>query len=56
MKTKPAVTLGAILALTITFVPTARAQKSQANSNHIKHVLLVSVDGMHVVDYLNCSQ
>jgi hypothetical protein len=24
--------------------------------NHIRHVLLVSIDGMHAVDYLNCSQ
>jgi Type I phosphodiesterase / nucleotide pyrophosphatase len=26
------------------------------NSNKIQHVLLVSIDGMHAVDYLNCSQ
>jgi hypothetical protein len=22
--------------------------------NHIRHVLLISIDGMHVLDYLNC--
>jgi hypothetical protein len=36
-------------------VPAARAQDWQP-SGPIRHVLLVSVDGMHVVDYLNCSQ
>ena len=28
----------------------------QNQRNHIRRVLLVSIDGMHAVDYLNCSQ
>jgi hypothetical protein len=33
------------------------AQNSGLNQrNHIRRVLLVSIDGMHEVDYLNCSQ
>ena len=33
------------------------AQNSSLNqANHIRRVLLVSIDGMHAVDYLNCSQ
>ncbi len=37
---------------------TALAQNGSANwnSNRIRHVLLISVDGMHAVDYLNCSR
>ncbi len=35
----------------------AQAQNSNLNRrNHIRRVLLVSIDGMHAVDYLNCSQ
>ena len=26
------------------------------NRSHIRHVLLISIDGMHAVDYLNCSR
>jgi hypothetical protein len=37
-------------------VPTpARANDEPSLGNNIKHVLLVSIDGMHVLDYLNCS-
>jgi len=36
----------------ICFAGTALAQ----NNNHIKRVLLISVDGMHAVDYLNCAK
>ena len=32
------------------------AQLSQAQDSGIKHVLLISIDGMHAVDFLNCSQ
>ena len=32
----------------------ASAQEGNG-SNHIKHVLLISVDGMHAVDFLNCA-
>ncbi len=40
--------------LTAVTIPAAVAQKPAANP--ISHVLLVSIDGMHAVDYLNCSQ
>jgi predicted AlkP superfamily pyrophosphatase or phosphodiesterase len=30
--------------------------KSEDSSSRIRHVLLISVDGMHAVDYLNCSK
>jgi hypothetical protein len=26
------------------------------NDNHIQHVLLISIDGMHAVDFINCSK
>jgi len=39
-------------------LPAARSQNSQ-NSKHdrgeIRHVLLISIDGMHALDYLNCA-
>src|SRR5580700_6460870 len=39
-----------ILGLTAALFQAAVAQTS------VSHVLLVSIDGMHVVDYLNCSE
>lgn len=50
--------LGAILYLSVTLVPAAHAQAQTQLDDHdtIGHVLLLTVDGMHVVDYLNCSQ
>ena len=41
--------LGAALALS------SFAEDHDWNRNAIKHVLLISVDGMHAVDYLNCA-
>jgi len=35
---------------------TAVAQDNHSNKNQIKRVLLISVDGMHAVDFLNCSK
>ena len=48
----------ATLALTASFASDAVAQgKSHGNKpNQIQRVLLVSIDGMHAVDYINCSQ
>jgi hypothetical protein len=43
------------LFLAAALVQTAVAQDS-GKQNKISHVLLVSIDGMHAVDYLNCSQ
>jgi hypothetical protein len=37
------------------FVPAASAQRDRfKGGDEIRHVLLVSVDGMHVLDYINC--
>src|SRR5579872_2251891 len=53
--TKPSLAFSAILCLAAAFVPAAVAQNSR-QQNSIQHVLLVSIDGIHAVDYLNCSQ
>lgn len=50
---KSLVALGSILLLTGTLL---QAVAQDGRGNGIRHVLLVSVDGMHAVDYLNCSQ
>ncbi len=34
----------------------AAAAAGAQTQNHAKHVLLLSIDGMHAVDYLNCAQ
>ncbi len=39
-----------------TVPPPAHANDSSRLGNNIKHVLLISIDGMHVLDYLNCSR
>lgn len=55
MRTKKAlVAVATILFLTAAFIPDAVAQGPKQGT--VSHVLLVSVDGMHVVDYLNCSE
>ena len=41
--------------LAATFANAAGARSSSPNTNYT-HVLLVSIDGMHATDYLNCSQ
>src|ERR1051326_9087937 len=46
----------AFSAMTILFLSAALPMHAQNVSNPIKRVLLVSIDGMHVVDFLNCSQ
>jgi type I phosphodiesterase/nucleotide pyrophosphatase len=56
MSTKKAlIAVSAILFLTVALLQAAVAQDSKPGGP-ISHVLLVSVDGMHVVDYLNCSE
>lgn len=45
----------AIGALTLAVGLGARAHAGVNNRNDIRHVLLVSVDGFHALDYLNCS-
>jgi len=50
--------IAAILFLSSALVPAALAQGWGHSDDRggIRHVLLVSIDGMHAVDYLNCSQ
>src|SRR6201982_2102675 len=38
------------------FAAKAEAQDNGWNESKIKNVLLISIDGMHAFDYLNCSQ
>jgi predicted AlkP superfamily pyrophosphatase or phosphodiesterase len=52
---KPFVAFGTILFLTAALICVAAAQAA-AQGKSFSHVLLVSIDGMHAVDYLNCSQ
>jgi hypothetical protein len=53
---KPLAVIGASLVMIPIFVHTAAAQSQSINPrNNIQRVLLVSIDGMHAVDYLNCS-
>lgn len=59
-KWKVGAVVGAVLmaAVGVPFVHAGPRHNSQQDSdNHsIRHVLLISIDGMHAVDYLNCSQ
>jgi hypothetical protein len=45
-----------LLFLSGTCVPASSAQDWGNSNNGIRHVLLISIDGMHAVDYLNCSE
>jgi hypothetical protein len=46
------------LVLAAVSVPSTHAQERDSFKEQagIRHVLLISVDGMHAVDYLNCSK
>src|SRR5215831_2634605 len=52
----PSVALVAALVAALGADAAAQGQKHQKKSNNFQRVLLVSIDGMHAVDYLNCSQ
>jgi hypothetical protein len=56
MKTNPKKTLALLSLAAIFSLGTATAQNNDNDSHHnrIKRVLLVSVDGMHAVDFTNC--
>ena len=47
--------LSGFLMVLMTMALLLAARPSQAEDGKIKHVLLISVDGMHAVDFLNCS-
>ncbi len=55
---RAAIGIAGAFVLALTAAPAVFAQGPFGNRNDhtIKHVLLVSVDGMHVLDYLNCSK
>ena len=40
--------------LSCSLVPATQAEEHDWDRNQIRHVLLISIDGMHAVDYLNC--
>ncbi|MGA2813211.1 MAG: alkaline phosphatase family protein [Candidatus Acidiferrum sp.] len=54
MKTR-SVVLAAALLLLAPWAPRAAADKDKVGSKQIKHVLLLSIDGMHAVDFYNCT-
>ena len=59
-KLKVSWTIAALaLVATISVVPrvySAGSPRSSGDNNGIQHVLLISIDGMHAADYLNCSK
>jgi hypothetical protein len=55
MKAKKLLLAGSALALTLaSSLPGLAADPGTVGSGNIKHVLLLSIDGMHAVDYYNC--
>ncbi len=48
-------TLALLSLLALCWAGTAVAQDNHRHHGHIKRVLLISVDGMHAVDFLNCA-
>jgi hypothetical protein len=56
MKAKRIAVFGLALALTFgTVAPQVKAEPNSYGSGKVKHVLLISIDGMHAVDYYNCT-
>src|ERR1700719_3079453 len=51
---KAAMTFASALLVALAFVPVVFAQEHLNDRNGIRHVLLISIDGMHAVDYENC--
>jgi len=39
----------------LALAPAARSQQNFGGPNGVNHVLLISVDGMHALDFLNCA-
>lgn len=48
--------LMASLAVCVGVAAVAQDRDNERHENHVRHVLLISVDGMHAVDFMNCSQ
>jgi predicted AlkP superfamily pyrophosphatase or phosphodiesterase len=56
MRAKTLVLAGIVSAVTLASSMQGLAEeKGRVGSRNIKHVLLISIDGMHAVDYYNCS-
>ena len=55
MRTKKLVIALGVLAITLASLTHAIAQTNGVGSKKIKHVLLLSIDGMHAVDFYNCA-
>lgn len=56
MQTQKLAAWVACLAATLSMAAVAQDNHDDWQHGRIKHVLLISIDGMHAVDYLNCSQ
>ncbi|HXX18318.1 MAG TPA: alkaline phosphatase family protein [Candidatus Acidoferrum sp.] len=50
------VALASTALLAALIVPVARTQDRGGNGRGIRHVLLISIDGMHALDFINCSK
>jgi len=51
---KTAIAFAGALLVALAFVPVVFAQEHLNDRNGVRHVLLISIDGMHAVDYENC--
>ena len=55
VKNRRSIAAAAGIMITALTVPAAMAQ-AQFGGQPISHVLLISIDGMHALDFLNCSK
>ncbi len=51
---KATIAFASALLVVLAFVPVVFAQEHLNDRNGVRHVLLISIDGMHAVDYENC--
>jgi len=51
---KVSIAFASALLVALAFVPVVFAQEHLNDRNGVRHVLLISIDGMHAVDYENC--
>lgn len=56
MKGKRLVLAGVVVAVTLGALAQGIAAQNNVGSRKIKHVLLLSIDGMHAVDFYNCTR
>lgn len=48
--------IASVVLLAAFLVPIARTQDRDRDRHGIRHVLLISIDGMHALDFINCSK